>query len=135
MLYPSIGEPNIEPPTTEPIILPGFVFLTCGQNITIPSVGIDILSISCNIFNGSDIITTEVFINGIATGYSFQSVVINPFGNTDFGNYTFVVSTRRCGSTSSVSWILPSKFLSLSTIVLNSRDRPEKQWHPQFMHL
>ena len=25
--------------------------------------------------------------------------------------------------------------LSLHTIVLNSRDRPKKQWRPQFMHL
>lgn len=111
MLYPLIGEPNIAPPTTEPLTFSGFVALTCGQNVTIPSDGINSLSISCLIFNGSDITTTEVFKNGIATDYPFQSVDVISFGITDFGNYTFVVSTERCGSTSAVSWVLPGKFL------------------------
>ena len=111
MLYPLYtGEPHLVPPSSPPFVFPSFAFLTCGQNITIPSSGVDSLTIVCTIFNGSEPITTEVFKNGVSFGSTF-TININAFGDEDFGNYTFVASTRRCGSTSAVSWILPSQFL------------------------
>ena len=94
------------PPSSPPVVLSSFATLTCGQNITLPSSGVKILVISCELFNGSYPTTTEVFKNGVSIGSSFP-LIISPFGDDDFGNYTFVASTRRCGSTSALSWILP----------------------------
>ena len=111
MLYPLYtGEPHLVPPSVPPLVFPPFAFLTCGHNITIPSSGIDSLTITCIVFNGSDPITTEVFKNDVSFGSTFR-ITINPFTVEDFGNYTFIASTERCGSTSAVSWILPSQFL------------------------
>ena len=94
------------PPSSPPLVLSSFAILTCGQNVTLPSSGVETLTISCLVFNGSDPITKEVFKNGVSIGSSFP-LTISPFGDDDFGNYAFVASTRRCGSTSAVSWILP----------------------------
>ena len=94
------------PPSLPPITFPFFVSLTCGQNVTLPPTGVPTLTISCQVFNGTAPITTEVFKNGVSIGSRFP-VSINPFTNNDFGNYTFVASTKKCGSTSAVSWILP----------------------------
>ena len=109
MLY-FIGEPNLVPPSSPPLISSSFASLTCGQNVTLPSTGVGTLTISCIVFNGSDPITTEVFKNGVSIGSGF-SVTISPFGDDDIGNYTFVASTKSCGSTSAVSWIRQGEFL------------------------
>ena len=115
MLYPLYtGEPHLVPPSGPPLVLPSFALLTCGQNITISSSGVDSLTILCTIFNGSEPITTEVFKNGVFFG-STLTININAFTDEDFGNYTFIASTERCGSTSAVSWILPSKSVLLNT--------------------
>ena len=90
-----------------------FTFLTCGQNVTLPPSGVDTLLITCSVFNGSDIVAMEVFKNGVSIGSISRTLTISNFDDKDFGNYTFVVTTRRCGSTLAVSWILPSQFLYL----------------------
>ena len=109
--YSFIGEPNLVPPSSAPLITSSFfASLTCGQNVTLPSTGVGTLTISCVVFNGSDPITTEVFKDGVSIGSSFL-VTISPFGDDDFGNYTFVASTKKCGSTSAVSWIRQGEFL------------------------
>ena len=105
-MSPFIGEPNLVPPSLPLVIFPFLVSSTCGQNVTLPSSGVGTLIISCEIFNGSVSITTEVFKNGVSIGSSFP-LIISPFGDDDFGNYAFVASTRKCGSTSALSWILP----------------------------
>ena len=102
-----VGEPHLMPPLSPPTILPFIASLTCGQNIILPSSGVDTVLISCVVFNGSVPITTEVFKNGVSIGDGFSGFMISPFTNSDFGNYTFVASTKKCGSASAVSWILP----------------------------
>lgn len=94
------------PPLNPPSVLPPTVIISCGQNVTLPLSGINLLLLQCAIFNGSQP-TMEVFKNGVSIS-STSSTLISPFGDEDFGNYTFLASTRRCGSTSAVSWVLPS---------------------------
>ena len=86
-----------------------FVSLRCGQNVTLPSSGVRTLAIWCEIFNGSRPLATKVFKDGVPINSSFLGFVINPFNVDDFGNYTFVVSSERCGSTAAVSWIIPGQ--------------------------
>lgn len=110
--YLYIGEPNLEKPPPFSLMVSmqsSFAFVRCGQNVTIPSSGVASLLFSCPIFNGTDPITREVFKNGASIGSEF-SIRFAPFDYDDFGNYTFVASTR-CGSTSAVSWILPGQLI------------------------
>jgi len=99
----------------EPVIRLSYVLLQCGQNITLSPSSVKSVSFFCITFGGSKPIKTEVFKNGISIGSKFSRTII-PFGNGDFGNYTFVASTSRCGSISATSWIfsdqvLPGQFL------------------------
>jgi len=48
--------------------------------------------------------------DGVSISNRF-SITLTPFDNEDFGKYTFVASTERCGSTSAVSWIFPGQLL------------------------
>ena len=64
----------------------------------------------CIAYGGSKSVTTEVFKNGKSIGSELSRIII-PFGNDDFGNYTFVASTIRCGSISATSWIFSDQIL------------------------
>ena len=107
------GEPHLLLPSSPPMVSSSFTSLTCGQNVTLPPSGVGFLTITCDIFNGSDVVAMEVYKNGVSIGSISRTLTISNFADKDFGNYTFVVATRRCGSTSAVSWILPSQFLYL----------------------
>ena len=99
-----IDVPHIATPS-EPVVLSVVVRVTCGQSIIIPSSSnLEILILSCSIFNITDIPSTEVYKNGISIGSDFSRLIRNPdYG--DFGVYTFVVSTK-CGSAIARSTIL-----------------------------
>ena len=105
-----VGKLNLLPLLYEPVIHLPYVALTCGQNITISPSSVMFVSIVCIAFGGSKSVTTEVFKNGKSIGSEF-SRIITPFGNDDFGNYTFVASTIRCGSISATSWIFSDQIL------------------------
>ena len=109
MYHFCVGEPNLVPSSVPPTISPFFVSLTCGQNATLLSSKVATLTILCQIYNGSQPLTIEVFKNGVFFGNMFP-VTITSFGDADFGEYAFVISTEKCGITSAVSWILPGKF-------------------------
>ena len=106
-----IGDPILVPPSapTQPANDSSLVFVTCGQNITVPLFREIILIFMCDVFNGSEPMTKEIFKNGELIANIF-SKTINPFGSDDFGKYTFVASHRICGSASAVSWIYPGEF-------------------------
>lgn len=100
--------PNLQPPISPPVVTPTFVSLSCGQDVTLPSVPLTLLLITCQIFNGSDPIITEVFKDGVLYGNSF-SVAIFSFGESDFGTYTFRASVEGCGVDTAESRIQGSK--------------------------
>ena len=104
------GEPHLlPPPSSPPMVSSFFTSLACGQNVTLPPSYVGTLLITCSVFNGSDVVAMEVFKNGVLFNSRLMVNIIS-FADEDFGNYTFVVTTRRCGSTSAVSWILQSQF-------------------------
>ena len=112
VVYSFLGEPTLLPPLFQPVIDPPYRLLSCGQNITLSLSEVTSLSFACIIFNGAQPITTEVFKNGKSIGSRLSRTIV-PFDDDDFGNYTFVASTERCGSISAVSWIHQGQFLKL----------------------
>ena len=99
------GEPNILPPTTPALVTPGFIRLTCGQDVVVPTLqGVVTLIIQCFIFNGSSPVS-QVFKDGVQISNRFL-LIISPGSDADFGTYTFGLSTECCGSTMAVSRII-----------------------------
>ena len=99
----SLGIPHLVPPTDPPIVQPTFITLTCGQDVTVPTlVGVSSIIILCQIFNGSEPLTTTVYRDGTIVGNSIPLAILNP----EFATYTVVVSTEHCGTASAVSRIL-----------------------------
>jgi len=105
MVNSFLDDPRIKPPSGPPQIFKNILRVTCGQSIIIPSSSnLEILILSCSIFNITDIPSTEVYKDGISIGSDFSRLIRNPdYG--DFGVYTFVVSTK-CGSAIARSTIL-----------------------------
>jgi len=100
-----LDDPHIKPPSGQRRMLQNILRVTCGQSIIIPSSSnLEILILSCSIFNATDILSTEVYKNGISIGSDFSRLIRNP-DHDDFGVYTFVVSTK-CGSAIARSTIL-----------------------------
>ena len=101
-----LGVPHLVPPANPPIIFPTFITLTCGQDVTVPTlVGVSSIIISCEIFNGSEPFTTTVYKDGTMIGDRVPHLISNPTDD-DFGTYTVVVSTENCGAAHKVSRIL-----------------------------
>ena len=93
------------PPAGPPTVTPFFVSITCGQDAEITSLEpVFSLIIQCSIFNGSDPVP-QVFKDGVLIGNSFPLTIVSPTDD-DFGTYTFVLTTERCGSTQAVSRII-----------------------------
>jgi len=91
-----IGVPHIAMPSEPVMISSDVVRVTCGQNMNILSISnIKALSLVCPISNGSDILNTEVFKDGILIGNNFSITIHNRF---DSGTYTFVVYYTNCVS-------------------------------------
>ena len=100
-----LGEPHVRPPQSDSIVFPSFISLTCGNNITSPSLVGFTISFSCEIYNGS-YPSTKVYKDGVLTDKSFQSFDIASANNSDFGTYTFMVETEHCGAAIAVSRLL-----------------------------
>ena len=94
-----------------------FVFLTCGQNITISTfVEIRTLLIFCEILSGVNITAAEVYKDGEFLNNIF-AVLVSPFTVKVFGTYTFVLSTGGCGHAYAVSTVLPKgQFLCIHNL-------------------
>ena len=102
-----VGEPNIWPPQSSALILSTSTVLTCGEDITVSTfVNITSISFLCNVSNGSQPLTWKVYKDGELTQYNSTPVVINNPTESDYGTYTFVLSSTHCGSTSAVSRLL-----------------------------
>ena len=95
------------PPLNPPVVFSTFITLTCGQDVTVPTlVGVSSIIILCEIFNGSEPFTTTVYKDGTMTvGDRVPYTITNPTDN-DFGTYTVVVSTEHCSAAHTVSRIL-----------------------------
>ena len=100
-----LGKPHIKPPQSDPIVFPSFISLTCGSDVTSPSLEGYTISFSCEIHNGSEF-STEVYKDGELTDKRFQSFDIPSANNSHFGTYTFMVKTKHCGDAIAVSRLL-----------------------------
>ena len=101
-----LGEPHIKPPQSNPIVFPSFISLTCGNDVTSPSLIDYTISFSCEIYNRSDHSTLKVYKDGDLTDKNFRSFDIIDANNSDFGTYTFTIETEHCGAAIAVSRLL-----------------------------
>ena len=101
-----LDEVSLTSPINDPVVSPFFISLTCGQDVTIPTLlEISFLIISCSVMSGVRPLTREIYKDGVLiSNSSFDVSVMSP-GNDDFGTYTFVVSSEGCGSAFAVSRI------------------------------
>ena len=101
-----IDKVRLTSPTADPIIRPNFIWLTCGQDVIVPTfLGVSFLFISCRIESGSDRLTTEIKKDNVSiTSSSFSVSIVSP-SNDDIGTYTFEASNKACGSDVAVSRI------------------------------
>ena len=100
-----LGEPHLEPPVNPPVALPTIITLTCGQDVTVPTLdGVSSVIINCNVFNGSEPFTKTVYEDDriLLVENSASHTITNP----KFATYTVVVSTEHCGATRASSRIL-----------------------------
>ena len=101
-----------------PVVFPGFIALTCGQDATVQALAGATVSLSCSILNGSDPFTTEIYKDSVLVSSSF-SLDLAPASDDDFGTYTFRV-LNNCGQDISVTRILlQGQFLCFNTLNCN----------------
>ena len=75
---------HLVPPVNSPVVIPTIIIvLTCGQDVTVPKLVA--ITISCEIFNGSESSITTVYKDG--TVMVGDHAPYNPTDN-DFGTYT-----------------------------------------------
>ena len=103
----NVGIPTLVPPTGAPTVLRGFISLTCGQDVIVPTfLGVSALFISCIVFNGTGPFTFNVIKDGVLINdNSFVHSFVSP-NETSYGTYTFIASSEKCGHASAVSRIL-----------------------------
>ena len=101
-----LGEPHIRPPQSDPIEFPTFISLTCGNDVTSPSLTGYTISFACELHNGSEPFTLKVYKDGVLTDREFRSFDIACANNSDFGTYTFMIATEHCGAAIAVSRLL-----------------------------
>ena len=107
-------------PMADPVVFPAVISLTCGQDVTIPTImGVPFLSISCAVVSGSGTLTREIYKDGVLINNSGFTILVMSPSNDVFGTYTFVVSSEGCGSAFAVSRIqgrleLPNIIISLT---------------------
>ena len=106
-VYFCLGEPHLQEPIGNPTVFPLFISLTCGQDVEVPDLtGTAVILINCAPFNGSDPLTMQVYKDGeLIPDASFPYTIVSPTDD-DFGTYTFVLSTEKCGSDVALSRIL-----------------------------
>ena len=107
-MYISLGFPNIMVLSGVPLVNPFLISMLCGQDATIDSLAtVGSIVINCEAFNGSEPFVQEVYKDGelIQNGTSL-SLLITPVSDDDFGTYTFVLSTEKCGTATAVSRII-----------------------------
>ena len=101
-----LGEPHIKPPKSDPIKFPSFISLTCGNDVTTPTLIGFTISFSCEIHNGSEPFILKVYKDGVLKDYDFRTFDIAGAANSDFGIYVFVIETEYCGDAIAVSKLL-----------------------------
>ena len=111
-----IGEPHIQEPLNPAQVLATSIILTCGQNVSIGSlVYIRVIIFLCNVSNGSQPLTWNIYKDGELTEYNSTNVnlyaTISSPTDSDFGTYTFVLSSKHCGSAMKISRLVQCKFL------------------------
>ena len=98
-------------PTENPVVSPGFVALSCGQDATILPVLNIVISLSCLLLHGSDPLTLELYKDNMLISNSF-AFSTSSASDDDFGTYSFRV-LNPCGFDVAVSRVLKGQFLEL----------------------
>ena len=87
------------------MVIPDFIRLQCGQDVTVTTLMGKHLEMECIVSSGLEPLSLEVFKDGIFISDNFSLYFESP-DDDDFGTYTFVASTERCGHDFAVSRIV-----------------------------
>ena len=95
------------PPTSNPIVTPLSISLSCGQNVEVSTLtGVGSVVMQCAPFNRSAHLPMQVYKDDkLIPGGAIPYTIASPTDD-DFGTYTFVLSTDTCDSPTAVSRIL-----------------------------
>ena len=81
---------------SDPEVMPSFILLTCGQNVTVPSLmGVETIMFSCLIADGTPPFSIEIYKDDVLLSNS-SNFSISPASDDDFGTYIFSV-LNMCG--------------------------------------
>ena len=92
------------PAVGDPVVFPGFIALTCGQDATVQTLAGSTVSLSCSVLKGSVPSIMEVYKGSVLVSNS-SFLDISPASDDDFGTYTFRV-LNKCGQDIAVSRII-----------------------------
>ena len=96
--YIFLVPPEIMSTDGYPFVHPTFILLTCGQELTVPTLmGVEGIQLSCLLFSGSEPLILNVTKDNRVISNDFL-VLLSPVDDDDFGIYYFSVSNE-CGST------------------------------------
>ena len=97
--------PHLWSPVGSPLVFPGFISLTCGEDATAQTLAGATVSFSCLILSASHPFTVEVYKDSVLVSNRSFILDIAPASDDDFGTYTFRV-LNNCGQDVAVSRIL-----------------------------
>ena len=113
-----LEEPHFTLAVGDPIVFPGFIALTCGQNATVQTLAGASVSFTCSVFNGSDPFTMEVYKDSVLVSNTFSLDILSA-SDDDIGTYAFRV-LNACGQDVVVSRILlQGQFLCFNMLNCN----------------
>ena len=109
LLYVHIGLLQIAEPSRSVKIFGNTMTLSCGQNVTIRSiVTFRTIGIYCeeDTYDGSQALTWKIYKDGVLTQYNSTPIFLRDLTDSDYGTYTFVLSTSSCGSAVRIARLL-----------------------------
>ena len=90
---------------SDPLVLPSFIKLTCGQNVTVPTLmGVETIIFECSVVDGTPPFTKEIYKDAVQLSDSFD-FSISPASEYDFGTYIFYASNE-CDTTLATSTVI-----------------------------
>ena len=107
VLCVNVGQPQITEPSQQVLIFAGSLRVNCGQNAlySVRDYYVNNIRFRCDVDTGSQPLTWKVYKDGVLTQHRGSFTINNPTESV-IGTYTFVLSSRFCGSAVKITRVL-----------------------------